>query len=68
MAVEIPKVRKLVAQGLCDVYVLMTNAGVSANQESLIKSELFSAGVKQTLILGSTWIEDQIREIQDFGC
>jgi hypothetical protein len=59
---EIPKVRKLVADGFCDVYVLMTNAGVSAKQESLIKSELLGAGAKQVLILGSTWIEEQIKE------
>ncbi|KIF54652.1 hypothetical protein H735_01600 [Vibrio owensii CAIM 1854 = LMG 25443] len=62
MSDEIPKVRKLVADGFCDVYILMTNAGVSANQESLIKSELLAAGVKHILIFGSTWIEDQIKE------
>lgn len=59
---EIPKVRKLVADGLCDVYVLMTNAGVSAKQESLIRSELIGAGAKHVLIYGTTWIEDQIKE------
>jgi len=59
---EIPKVRRLVADGFCDVYVLMTNAGVSSKQEMLIKSELISAGAKDVLILGSTWIEDQIKE------
>ena len=59
---EIPKVRKLVATGFCDVYILMTNAGVSAKQESLIKSELRDAGAKHVLIFGSTWIEDQIKE------
>lgn len=62
MADEIPKVRKLVAGGLCDIYILMTNAGVSAKQESQIKSELLGAGVQQVLIFGSTWIEDQIKE------
>lgn len=62
MSDEIPKVRKLVADGFCDVYILMTNAGVSANQESLIRSELLDAGVKHVLIFGSTWIEDQIKE------
>ena len=62
IADEIPKVRKLVADGFCDVYILMTNAGVSANQESLIKSELLGAGAKHVLILGFTWIEDQIKE------
>ncbi len=59
---EIPKVRKLVADGLCDVYVLMTNAGVSGKQEATIKSELIGAGVRHVLIYGATWIEDQIKE------
>lgn len=62
MADEIPKVRKLVSGGLCDVYILMTNAGVSAKQEAQIKAELSGAGVKEVLVFGSTWIEDQIRE------
>ena len=41
---EIPKVRRLVASRLCDVYVLMTNAGVSGRQEAQIRSELLGAG------------------------
>ena len=59
---ELPKVRKLAANGLCDIYVLMTNAGVSGNQETLIQADLVDAGAKHVLIFGSTWIEDQIRE------
>lgn len=59
---EIPKVRKLVLDGLCDVYILMTNAGVSGKQDAQISAELISAGVKHVLIYGPTWIEDQIRE------
>lgn len=59
---EIPKVRKLVADNLCDVYVLMTNAGVSGKQDAKIRSELIGAGAKHVLIYGSTWIEDQIKE------
>ena len=59
---EIPKVRKLVADGHCDVYVLMTNAGVSGKQEAHIRSELIGAGAKHVLIYGPTWIEDQIKE------
>lgn len=59
---EIPKVRKLVADGLCDIYILMTNAGVSAKQETQIKSALLDAGAKYVLIYGSTWIESQIKE------
>jgi hypothetical protein len=59
---EIVKVRKLVADGLCDVYVLMTNAGVSGKQEATIKSDLIGVGVRHVLIYGATWIEDQIKE------
>lgn len=62
MSDEIPKVRKLVADGLCDVYVLMTNAGVSGKQEAQVRSDLINAGVKHVLIFGPTWIEDRIKE------
>lgn len=62
IADEIPKVQRLVSGGHCDVYILMTNAGVSAKQEAQIKAALNDAGVKDVLIFGSTWIEDQIRE------
>lgn len=59
---ELQKVEKLVARGLCDVYVLMTNAGLSGAQSSRIETMLINAGVKQVLILGSTWINQQIQE------
>ncbi|MHB0843060.1 nSTAND3 domain-containing NTPase [Stutzerimonas nitrititolerans] len=62
MADEVPKVRKLVAEGLCDVYVLLTNAGISANQEMKITAALQLAGVKHVVVFGSNWIEAQIRE------
>lgn len=59
---ELPKVRKLVTDGLCDVYVLMTNAGVSGKQEAQIKKQLIGAGVEHVLIYGATWIKEQIKE------
>ena len=62
VADEIPKVRKLVSNGLCDTYVLMTNAGLSAEKEGLINLAFKDAGAKHVLIYGSTWVEDQIRE------
>ena len=62
IADELPKVHRLVAAGLCDVYVLMTNAGLSGSQETQIRAELLGAGAKHVLIYGSTWIEDQIKE------
>ncbi len=62
IADELPKVRRLTEKGLCDVYVLMTNAGVSGKQEAKIAAELTSAGANRVLIFGSTWITDQIRD------
>lgn len=59
---EIEKVRKLVTVGQCDVYILMTNAGVSGAQTTKIKSLLAQAGVEHVLVFGSTWINQQIRE------
>lgn len=59
---EIAKVEKLVAVDRCDCYVLMTNAGLSGNHETEIQLLLRQAGVPHVLLLGSTWIEQQIRE------
>ena len=59
---EIEKVRKLVTAGQCDVYVLMTNAGVSGTQTTKIKAMLTEAGVEHVLIFGSTWINQQVSE------
>lgn len=59
---ETEKVRKLVATGQCDVYVLMTNAGISGTQTTKVKALLAQSGVKHVLVLGSTWINQQIRE------
>lgn len=62
LADEVVKARRLVEQGLCDSYVLMTNAGLSGVQAEKIKAILIGAGVKHVLLLGSTWICRQIRE------
>lgn len=59
---EIKKVKRLVACGLCDSYVLMTNAGLSGTRGEDIDAALRKAGAKHVAILGSSWIEQQIRE------
>lgn len=59
---EIEKVRKLVAVGQCDVYVLFTNAGISGAQTTKVKALLAQAGVHHVLVFGSTWINQQVRE------
>lgn len=59
---EIEKVKKLVERGICDSYVLMTNVGVSGTVSGKIESIFKTAGVKQVVTFGSTWINQQIRE------
>lgn len=59
---EIPKAVKLAADGRCDVYVLMTNAGVSGRTEAKIGKALEVAGVGHVLVLGSTWFDRIIVE------
>ncbi len=56
------KIRKLVAEGLCDSYVLMTNAGLSGSHAEEIEALLKGAGVKHVVLFGSTWISQQIHE------
>lgn len=59
---ELEKAKKLVGQGLCDSYVLMTNAGLSGTSAGKIKALFEGAGVKHVATFGSTWISQQIRE------
>src|SRR5208337_1512079 len=59
---EVTKIKKLVEQGLCNSYVLMTNAGLSGSHAEEIEALLRSAGAKHVVLLGSTWISQQNRE------
>ncbi|TDG01916.1 hypothetical protein E1N52_42510 [Paraburkholderia guartelaensis] len=59
---EFGKVRRLVDKDECDIYILMTNAGVSAETDLKVKEKLREAGVESIRIFGATWLEDQIRE------
>lgn len=59
---ELDKVRRLDARGLCDSYLLMTNAGLSGRGAEGIKALFKDAGVKHVATFGSTWISQQIRE------
>jgi hypothetical protein len=62
MTEEFSKVEKLISQGLCDVYVLLTNAGISGRTDAVIKAELKNVGIKDVVIFGSSWIDQQICE------
>lgn len=59
---EVEKARKLVKFGLCDSYVLMTNAGLSGAGAGKIKALFHGAGVKHFATFGSSWIGQQIHE------
>lgn len=59
---EVEKAKKLVVQGLCDSYVLMTNAGLSGIGAGKIKTLFMDAGVKHVAMFGSTWMNQQILE------
>ncbi|WP_197685429.1 hypothetical protein [Nitrospira japonica] len=59
---EAKKVKKLVTRGLCDSYVLMTNAEISGTGAEKIQSVFKAVGVKHVVTFGSTWINQQIRE------
>ncbi|WP_371368104.1 hypothetical protein ACA097_01750 [Pseudomonas sp. QL9] len=59
---EINKAKRLAGKGECDIYILMTNSGISGETEIKLKEKFKKVGIKNTLIFGATWIEDQIRE------
>ena len=51
---EVEKARKLVGKGLCDSYVIMTNAGLSGPGAGKIRALFKGAGVKHVATFGST--------------
>ena len=59
---EITKAGRLVAKGLCDSYVLMTNAGISGDLDEKVEGRLTAIGVKHVRTYGSTWVNQQILE------
>ena len=59
---EFEKAKVLVDKGVCDSYVLMTNAGLTGVMETRIWQRLKSVGIKHVRILGSDWINQQILE------
>lgn len=60
VAEELKKAESLVNSGLCDVYVLMSNARLTGESEQKIRDALISRGVKQVLILGHDWFNQTI--------
>ncbi len=59
---EVAKAKRLVGEGRCDCYILLTNAGLSGKQAEKIDKLYKRTGVKQVLLHGSTWVCQQIKE------
>jgi hypothetical protein len=59
---ELPKAKKLAAQGLADDYVILTNAGVSGEADAEICATFEAVGVKKCQVFGGTWIVQRLTE------
>lgn len=59
---ELAKAAKLVGEGRCDSYLLLTNAGMTARTRSKIEKSLRNTGVKHTRLFDATWINAKIHE------
>jgi hypothetical protein len=62
LADDVEKARRLVQNGRCDCYILLTNAGLSDSTAEDVETLFKSAGIKQVRSFGSTWICQQISE------
>ncbi len=62
LADELDKAERLAKSGRCDVYLLMTNARMSARTEERLDAALRERGMSQSRILSSTWINETIAE------
>ncbi|WP_024690617.1 hypothetical protein [Pseudomonas tremae] len=60
IADELTKAQQLVEKGQCDIYLLITNAGISGATCAKIESAFLAVGVKDVLIFGATWICEKI--------
>lgn len=57
---ELAKIQKLVAQGVCGTYILMTNARVTGYSEQKIRQAILAAGAKEARILAGQWLNQTI--------
>lgn len=59
---EVEKAARLVKDGICENYFLLTNAGVSGVVEQECRSAFTAVGVRYFNVFGYTWICDTIRD------
>lgn len=59
---ELPKAKKLAADGLADDYVVLTNAGVSGEVDAQLCAAFKAVGVKTCRVFGGDWIVQQLND------
>lgn len=59
---ELVKAQKLADAGECDIYVLITNAGLSGVLERSIREAFQAKGIKHVVVFGATWMNQTIAE------
>jgi hypothetical protein len=59
---DLAKAARLVESRRCDVYILMTNAGVSGRIKEKLEASFKAVGVKEFRCYGSTWINGILTE------
>ncbi len=59
---ELEKAEKLAKAGQCDVYILMTNAGIGGVTETKIRDAFEARGVNHVLVLGVSWMNQTIAD------
>lgn len=56
------KAGRLVTNGECDIYILITNHALSASKASQIAARLRNVGVKEPMVYGAEWINSRISQ------
>ena len=57
---ELEKAGRLATDGLADVYLLLTNLGVSGETDKRVRAAFAAKGVRECLVLGREWLSQQI--------
>lgn len=59
---ELPKIARLVAQGLSDNYILVTNHTIPAKMAKQVERAFITAGARSAKVYGAKWIDATIAE------
>ena len=62
LAEEVEKAKALVQKGICDTYILMTNANITGTSNRNIRKMFEDVGVKHVRIFEASWLTSQIVE------